>query len=119
MRNVSSYDRLNVEELREELVVVTSVLAGEYEQLGMQLADYHREYLTDYARSPGSSATAKNREAQYANMEAGTLIMHGRAKINSLTLCRDLLVYLLLSKEPGATPYPGIARMDDDGLSVV
>jgi len=117
MRNVTSYDTLTPDQLREELVSVTAVLTAEYESLGMNLSDYHRDYLTDYAQSPAGSVTGKNREAAYANMEMGREILFQRARVNSLTLARDLLVFLLISREPG--PVPMSAQMDDDGLPVV
>lgn len=116
MRNVTTYNKLTTEEMRDELVVVTSALAAEYEQLGVMLADQHRDFLEDYARSPGGSVAAKNRDAQYANQEVTKQIIIARAKVNSFTLCRDLLVFLLLSNEPGTVPFPVVADFDDDGL---
>jgi hypothetical protein len=119
MRNVTTYNQLTEEEQREELVAVTSTLAAEYEHLGILLSDHQRDYLRDYATSPGNSVAAKNREAQYNNMELATEIFQMRAKINSLTLCRDLLTFLLISRLPGATPFPSVAAMDEEGLATV
>ena len=119
MRNVTTYDSLTKEELRSELVIVTSAVAAAYEDLGQHLSDHHRDFLEDYARSPASSVAGKNREAQYANQEAQIWIIQARAKINSLTLCRDLLIFLLLSKEPGILPFPGVAMQDADGMAMV
>ncbi len=119
MRNVTTYNTLTLQEQREELVAITSALAAEYEHLGIALSDHQRDYLRDYAVSPGNSVAAKNREAQYANMELATEIFHMRAKINSLIICRDLLVFLLLSKQPDAIPFPDVAAMDAEGLATV
>lgn len=119
MRNVSTYDKLTIEELRSELVVVTSAVAAAYEDLGTRLSDYHRDYLMDYAQSASQSVSGKNREAQHNNMQAGSVIITDRAKINSLILCRDLLVFMILSREPGMLPFPTIATEDNEGLPVV
>lgn len=119
MRNVSTYDKLTNEELRAELVVVTSAVAAAYEDIGTRLSDYHRDYLMDYAQSASSSVAGKNREAQHNNMQAGGEIIHERAKINSLILCRDLLVFLSLSRQPGTVPYPAVAIEDSEGLPTV
>ena len=119
MRNVTTYDSLTIEELRSELVTVTSAVAAAYEDLGLQLADYHRDYLYDYARSASTSVAGKNREAQHNNLEAGSKIIHERAKINSLMLCRDLLIFMVTSKVPGAAPFPSVAAEDSEGLPTV
>lgn len=119
MRNVNEYDKLTLEELRTELVVVTSALAAAYEDLGAMISDYHRDYLMSYAHSASSSVAGKNREAQHQHMEVGARIIQERSKINSLVLCRDLLIFMVTSRQPGATPFPAIAREDDDGLTVV
>lgn len=118
MRNVTTYNTLTDEELRDELVAVTSACAGAYEDLGTRLADYHRDYLEDYARSASGSVSGKNREAQHANLEAGSRIIEKRAVVNSLILCRDLLTFLLLSKQPGVLPFPNVASEDGEGLPV-
>lgn len=119
MRNVSTYDKLTLEELRTELVLVTSALAAAYEDLGAQLSDYHSDYLVAYAHSASSSVSGKNREAQHQYLNAGARIIQERSKINSLVLCRDLLIFMVTSRQPGATPFPQVAMMDDDGLAVV
>lgn len=118
MRPVSSYTTLSPLELESELVTVTSVLTAEYQSLGAALSDYHRDFLNDYAQSVAGNVSGKNREAQYANMEAGSEILLQRAKIDSLILCRDLLVFLFLSQAPNSVPFPNIA-LDDDGLPAV
>lgn len=119
MRNVSTYDKLTIEELREELVLVTSALAAAMEDLGSYLSDYHRDYLMAYAQSASSSVSGKNREAQHQYQDDGARIIQERSKINSLVLCRDLLIFMVTSTKPGAMPFPEVARMDDDGLAVV
>lgn len=117
MRNVSTYGRLERDELEAELVEVTGALAAEYISIGSDLADQHRDFLQDYVRSAGSSVAAKNREAQYNSMEITQQIIHSRAKINSLTLCRDLLVFLMLSRKPGEVPFPAVAAFDEEGMA--
>lgn len=119
MRNVNTYHKLRADEQREELVTVTSAIAAAYEDLGVLLADYHRDYLMDYARSPSQSVSGKNREAQHNNMEKGSEIVQQRAMINSLILCRDLLTFLLLSREPTLLPFPTVAAEDNEGLPQV
>lgn len=119
MRNVSTYDTLTIEELRSELVEVTSVVAAAYEDLGGMLAEYHRDYLVQYAHSASSSVSGKNREAQYNNMEEGSNIINERSKISSLMLCRDLLVFMVTSRIPGSAPFPLVAVEDGEGLPVV
>ena len=92
---------------------------GEYNDLGARVSDYHRDYLMDYAHAAESSVAGKNRVAQHANLEAGATIVQRRAIINGLTLCRDLLVFLILSREPGVLPFPSIANEDSDGVPTV
>lgn len=108
-----------MDELRAELVTVTSATAAAYEDLGGMLAAYHRDYLMEYAHSASTSVSGKNREAQHNNMEEGSKIIGERAKINSLMLCRDLLIFMVTSKIPGAAPFPGIAPEDGEGLPTV
>lgn len=116
MRNVNTYHKLSREEQREELVTVTSAISALYEDLGVLLSDYHRDYLMDYARSAAGSVSGKNREAQHANFEKGSEIIQLRATINGLILCRDLLTFLLLSREPTLLPFPAVAAEDNEGL---
>lgn len=118
MRNVSTYNTLTEQELRDELVAVTSATAAAYEDLGTRLADYHRDYLADYAHSASQSVSGKNREAQHNNLEAGSHIIEKRAVVNSLILCRDLLTFLLLSRSPGVLPFPNVANEDGEGLPI-
>lgn len=119
MKNVSQYDRLTVVELRHELVLVTERLVENYNDLGARVSDYHKEYLQDYATAAESSVSGKNRVAQYANMEAAWKIIQIRATLNGLVLCRDLLVFILLSKQPGAVPFPSIATEDSEGVATI
>jgi len=119
VRNVNSYDKLTLDQLREELVVVTSALAASHEDLGGRLSHYHRDYLVAYAHSASSSVAGKNREAQYQYLEDGAQIIQERAKINSLVLCRDLLIFMVTSRLPGNVPFPTISQEDADGLAVV
>lgn len=119
MRNVSTYNKLTIEELRTELVTVTSAVAAAYEDLGSRLSEYHRDYLQSYAQSASSSVSGKNREAQHNNLEDGSTIINERAKINSLMLCRDLLIFMVTSRIPGAAPFPGVAVEDGEGLPTV
>jgi hypothetical protein len=119
MRNVATYDTLTITELRTELVEVTSRLVAEYNDLGARVSDYHRDYLMDYAQAAESSVSGKNRVAQHANLDAGARIVQSRATINGLVLCRDLLVFLVLSREPGILPFPSIANEDSDGVPTV
>jgi hypothetical protein len=119
MRNVASYDTLDDQELRHELVLVTERIVAEYNDLGARVSDYHRDYLMDYAQAAESSVAGKNRVAQHANMEAASRIIQIRAMINGLILCRDLLTFILISKEPGTVPFPSIAQEDSEGVAVI
>lgn len=119
MRNVTTYATLTMDELRAELVEVTSRLVAEYNDLGARVSDYHRDYLMDYAHAAESSVAGKNRVAQHANVEAGAHIIQCRSTINGLVLCRDLLVFMVLSREPGVLPFPSIANEDGDGVPTV
>lgn len=119
MRNVSTYDQLTVDELRRELVEVTEALVANYNDLGARVSDYHREFLQDYATAAESSVSGKNRVAQYANADAAWKIIQIRATLNGLVLCRDLIVFILLSREPGAVPFPSIADEDSEGVAAI
>lgn len=119
MRNVATYDTLTTPELRSELVEVTSRLVSEYNDLGARVSDYHRDYLMDYAHAAESSVSGKNRVAQHANSEAAVKIIQLRATLNGLTLCRDLLVFIMLSRQPGALPFPSIAEEDSEGVATI
>jgi hypothetical protein len=119
MRSVSEYGKITNEQLREELVLVMSALASEYDVLGAAMADHQQDYITTYVRSPGNSVAAKSREAQYNCMDQTRSIIESRAKINSLTLCRDLIVFLLLSEQPGHLPFPQLADFDETGMVTI
>lgn len=119
MRNVNTYDTLTVDELRHELVSVTEALVANYNDLGARVSDYHKDYLQDYAQAAESSVSGKNRVAQYANMDAAWKIIQIRATLNGLVLCRDLIVFILLSREPGAVPFPSIATEDSEGVATI
>jgi hypothetical protein len=119
LRNVLTYGKLTKDELREELVELTSRLSATYSDLAGQLQDQQRDYLSTYARSPGNSVAAKNREAQYYCEDLTRQIIGTRATINALVLARDLIVFLFLSKAPDIVPFPEIASFDADGMVTV
>jgi hypothetical protein len=52
-------------------------------------------------------------------MEAAWKIIQIRATINGLVLCRDLIVFILLSREPGVLPFPSIATEDSEGVATI
>lgn len=118
MQNVTTYGTLTNEQLRDELVLVSAALASEHRELGSLCADQHADYLSAYARSPGSSVAAKNREAEFNCVDQTRDIMHSQAKMNALTVARDLIIFLLLSRQPSLSPYPP-PRFDADWLSSV
>ena len=117
MRNVTEYPNLTDEQLKVELTEITSVLSTQYTDLGTMMANQHRDFLHDYIASPGGSVAAKNREAQYNNMETTVEIINTRSAINSLILCRDLLAFFLTGQVPGSVPFPQIATYDSEGLA--
>lgn len=118
MRSVTSYKDLTLPELIEELGNVTSTLSAAYEDLAVSTAAYHREYLMEYARAAESSVAGKNRVAQHALLDMGSEILEKRGIIDSLTLCRDLLVFNLIGRQPGKVPFKDVAS-EDNGVPVV
>ena len=119
MQNTNSYGKLTSEQLREELVELTSVLSAAYGELASLLMDQQRDYLSAYSRSPGSSVAAKNREAQYYTEDLTRQVIDKRAYINSIVLKRELAMFLLSNTRSNEVPFPTIADLDSDGLAVV
>jgi hypothetical protein len=72
------------------------------------MADHQQDYLQAYSTSPGSSVAAKNRDAEYYTTDLSRQIMERRAQINSLVLVRDLIVFILLERQPGPVPFPDL-----------
>lgn len=118
MQTTTTYGTLSPTELRDELVIVTAALAAEWTELGAICADQHADYLSAYARSPGASVAAKNREAEYNTVDQIRDIMNAQARMNNLTIRRDLLVFLLMAKAPGVVPFQP-AHFDSDWLATV
>jgi hypothetical protein len=117
VRNVAEYGSLGIGELRAELIQITGAIASKYESLGAALADQQQDYITAYVQSPGNSVAAKNREAEWNTQVQIRDIIESRATINSLTLCRDLLVFLLWGTRPDSLPFPQIVGMDEAGMA--
>lgn len=112
---VNQYSQLTDEQLRDELVVVFSHLFSAHRELGTLVSDQHRAYLEAYARSPGSSVAAKNREAQFQTQDESRDIIQLRALINSLTEARNLIVLLLNVGSVERNLYL-VDHVDQDGL---
>lgn len=118
MHSTTSYGELTDEDLRAELVELTSLLASAYGELALILQDQQRDYLTAYVRSPGNSVAAKNREAQHFTEELTRQLFEKRAYINSIVLKRELSMFLLSGAKTGEVPFPLIGTLDSEGLAV-
>ena len=118
MQPMTTYGKLTNDDLREELILVSAALATEWTELGAVCADQHSDYLSAYARSPGSSVAAKNREAEFNCADQTREIMNSQARMNNLTVRRDLIVFLLMSRAPGALPFQA-AHFDTDWLATI
>jgi hypothetical protein len=119
MHSTTTYGNLTEEELRFELVELTSVLSSAYGELSILLQDQQRDYLQAYSRSPGSSVAAKNREAQYFTEELTRQVFDKRAYINGIVLKRELSMFLLSGAKVNEVPFPTIGNLDNDSLAVV
>jgi hypothetical protein len=95
VRPITTYAKLDREELRDELCYIANALAAAYTDYTTVLTEERSDYLDAYARSPGSSVAAKEREAEYNTFHISREVAEAKAKIESLTVCRDLLVTLL------------------------
>jgi hypothetical protein len=117
MQPIQSYQELTNVQLRRELIDVSRILAYEHRELGTLSSDQHIEYLKAYSVSQGNSVSGREREAQFQTKELTHEIINSKAKINSLTIQRDLITFLLAHQEPTQlTEYPP-ARIDAEGLS--
>lgn len=117
MQPIQTYDELTPTQLYRELIEVCRVLAYEHRELGTLSSEQHVAYLQQYSVSQGNSVSGREREAQFQTKELTHEIINSRAKINSLTVQRDLIMFLLQAK-PASTllEYPP-ARIDAEGLS--
>lgn len=118
MENTLNYGKLDKEQLRAEVVELTSLLASAYGELAELLKDQQRDYLQAFTRSPGSSVAAKNREAQYYTEELTRQLFDKRAYINSIVLKRDLAMYLLDGNHANPVPFPEVGSLDGDSMAV-
>lgn len=113
---IQDYPTLTKHQLYLELVEVSRVLAYEHRELGTLSSDQHVQYLQQYSISLGNSVSGKEREAQFQVKELTHEVINSRAKINSLTVQRDLIVFLLLSRAPGTLPEYPPSKVDAEGL---
>lgn len=118
MQPMTTYGTLTPDQLREELILTSAALATEWTELGALCADQHSDYLSAYARSPGSSVAAKNREAEYNCVDQTRDILNSQARMNSLTIRRDLIVFFLMSRQPGKLPFDS-PSFDPEWLATV
>jgi hypothetical protein len=79
-------------------------------------SEQHREFLKSYIQSAGGNVSAKNRDAEYQTKDLMVDIIATRALINKLTTDRDLIVFLLLSRQPVDLSMFPPAIMDEGGL---
>ena len=107
------------DELRAELVQVTTALDSKYSELAVTMQDHQREYLSAYIKEPATSVAAKNRAAQYWCEDLTRQVIQQRAEINSIVLKRDLIVFLMMDEKPGAVPFPDLVSLDSEGLASV
>jgi hypothetical protein len=95
MRDTTIYGKLDDDELRDELVEVCAALVSAYNELGPLQADKSRTFIEFYARSPGNSVAAKEREADYHTLEINNDIQICELRIEALQIKRQLLEMLL------------------------
>lgn len=116
MHDSREYGKLSHSELRSELVDVSAYLGHLHSELGYLSSTQHKQFLTEYIKSPGGSVSAKNREAEYNSREVTSEVISVRAQINEAVTNRDLIVFLLLSSQPAVAPHYPPAAFDDAGL---
>jgi hypothetical protein len=115
----SQYGKMSDLQLRDQLVLVSHHLSYLHSELGFQSKEQHKAFLTEYIKSPGGSVAAKNREAEYNTREYTAEVISIRAQINDLTTNRDLIVFLLLARQPTTlTEYPPAVVTEGGLLSV-
>jgi hypothetical protein len=107
------------DDLRAELIQVTTALDGKYSELSITMQDHQREYLKAYVQEPATSVAAKNRAAQYWCEDLTRQIIQQRASINSIVLKRDLIVFLLIDDKPNVVPFPELVTLDSEGLGTI
>jgi hypothetical protein len=117
MQPIQEYGNLSSVQLYRELIEVSRILAYEHRELGVLSSDQHIQYLQQYSVSPGNSVSGREREAQFHTKELTGDIINCRARINSLTVQRDLISFLLANTPPTElSEYPP-ARISAEGLS--
>jgi len=95
MRDTTTYGKLDHDELRDELVDVCAALVSAYIELGPLHADKARTYIEAYARSPGNSVAAKEREGDYATLDISNDLQIAELRIEALQIKKGLIETLL------------------------
>jgi hypothetical protein len=94
MRDTTTYGKLDHDELRDELVEVCAALIEAINELPPLTADKNRSWIEGYARSPGNSVAAKEREAEYQTLDVTNELTEVNLRIRALTVKRELLELL-------------------------
>jgi hypothetical protein len=95
MRDTTTYGKLSPLDLKDELVEVCAALTAAYTELGPLYADKNRTWIEAYARSPGNSVAAKEREGDYSCLEIGNDLKVAELRVESLKVKQDLLKLLI------------------------
>ena len=95
MNDTTTYGKLSPSELRDELIEVCAALSAAYTELGPLHADKNRTWIEAYARSPGNSVAAKEREGDYATLDQSNDLKVVELRVEALKVKRELLEQLL------------------------
>lgn len=113
--DISLYPTLDTPQLYAELIEVSRILSYAHGELGVMMGDHHKDFLTKYIQAPGNSVAAKSRDAEYGTSELMREIINTRGQINSLTIQRDLIIFLLQGQKPSELLVYPPATADEEG----
>jgi hypothetical protein len=91
MEQVNNYGKLTRPQLIDELTQVVSTLNARIREYGGLIQDRNNTWYPAYFRAPGTSVTAKEKEADYSAIEILNDIALIEADIRALTNARDCL----------------------------
>jgi hypothetical protein len=96
MMEILKLEHMDRDELRVQIVRVTHDLVYWTEELGRFTQDHRRSFLTRYIQSPGGSVAAKEKDAEFGSLEESNMVIDAKARVDSLTITRDLIELLLI-----------------------
>jgi len=95
MPDITTYGKMSRDELLNELADVTNTLQARLRELGGVTQDYNNEFYPLYFRAPGSSVTAKEKEANYGCLQLINDLAVLDGEIKALTVIKSCIETIL------------------------